>query len=328
MIKLAKLSTLAAVSAACAALFGTTSANAYVYGVSHLKVQDLTIAVTPAATATSFTFNQVNTASMNGGPTATGASCNSVGAPACGAGPVLDSGPANAAGSTLPRVNNSFAFLGTNQVDSYSGADSVITTAQLVTGTPTNVEQIAESLLNTNGFATASSEQQSNTALSFVFDVAGGSTLSLRFLADPDQRSGISGLIGGYLSQTNLNASFTLSGNGGSVSWAPQGTADNDCNVLGLAGVTCTETDDDADLNFNTSTAVNPSNHDNSFEVGDIFAAFGIDITGLAAGSYTLALNAVTSTSIIRNVPEPDALALLGIALAGLALTTRRRKQA
>jgi hypothetical protein len=333
MTNFAKLKAVAAVSAACAGLFGATSAQAYVYAVSHLEIQALSLNITPTATINNFTFDQTNTASLNSGPVATGASCNKGGLPACGAGPVLDAAVANAPGSVPVRGENNFGFLGVNNVSSYSSADSVLTTAQLVTGTPTSLNQIAESLLNTNGFAKANALQQSNTSMVISLTVAGGpASLSFNFNADPDQRSQIGGPdVGAYLSQSDMNASFTLSRSsqdgGGSVNWTPSGTAGvNDCNVIGLAGVVCTETADGADLNDNTTTGTNPGVDDNSFEVANIFAAFGINITGLAAGNYTLALNAQTSTSIVRNVPEPGALALMGIALAGLAFTAKRRQ--
>jgi hypothetical protein len=334
MTNFAKLKAVAAVSAACAGLFGATSAQAYVYAVSHLEIEALSLVITPTATINSFTFDQTNTASLNSGPFATGASCNSALLPACGAAPVLDAAVANAPGSVPLRGENNFGFLGVNNVSSYSSADSVLTTAQLVTGTPTSLNQIAESLLNTNGFAKANALQQSNTSMFIELTVAGGpASLTFNFRADPDQRSEIGGPdIGAYLSQSDLNASFTLSRSsqdgGGSINWTPNGTAANDCTVSGaLFGVaTCTESADGADLNDNTTTGTNPAFDDNSFEAANIFSAFGINIAGLAAGNYTLALNAQTSTSIIRNVPEPGALALMGIALAGLAFTAKRRQ--
>ena len=244
---------------------------------------------------------------------------------------MLNAAAANAGGSTQLRTENNFAMLGANNVGTYSGTDSVINTAALVQNIPTNVQQIAESLLNTNGAARANAEIQSNTAITATVVVGPGGVITLSFQADPDQQAQInSALPGSFLAQSNMTASFTLSdANGNSVSWSPQGTAANDCSVNGFVGVTCGETADGADLNFNKSTASNPGNSVNSFEAGDVdlFNNFGITISGLAIGEYTIALNTLTSTSIRRTVPEPATTGLIGVALAGLGLSAMRRKR-
>ena len=337
MTYLPNLTRIAAASGAIAAAMAAAPANAYVYGVSTLDVEQLVVSITGASTSVnSFTFNLTNTASLNGPPVATGASCNSSGFNPCNTtSPVLDAAPAVAPGSNgLPAaLNNMFPILTPNQVNSYSFADSVINNAALVQGVPTSIRQIAQSLLNVNGFAQANALIQSNTSLSTTLNTVGGAAnLNLSFLADPDQRSQISGPTGTYLSQTDLNSSFTLTGNGGSVNFAPRGTASNDCSVMGALlglGVTCLETADSQDLNFNTSTSTNPGTSDNSFETATVLTPFGINIFGLPAGTYTIAFNANTSTSIIRAVTpvsEPGTIGLMGAALAFAGACSIRRK--
>ena len=157
MFKPTKLKSLAAVAGACVAMFTAPSANAYVYALSHLEVKDFVLNIQPttATTVNRYSFNLTNTASMlgNAAPSSFAACTGSLSSTNCGGSPVLDAAMANAPGSIPSRIENDYSFLGANGASSYSGSDSIITSAELVTGSPTALNQIAESLLNTHGQA-------------------------------------------------------------------------------------------------------------------------------------------------------------------------------
>lgn len=326
---MSKLKKLAAAVGAMGAMGVAGQANAFVYALSHLEIQDLVISATgiDLVSPPTFTFNLTNTATLNGNNTIQSATCNNLGGPFCSvASPVLDAGVANAPGNTLIRAQNDYSFLGPTGLDNYATSDSIITTAQLVQGLPTATRQIAEVEMNSNGTAAANAEIQSNTNLNWVITIAPG-TLTLTFQADPDQKVQINDIPGLYSAQSNLNATFSLTKNDGSesITWSPQGTAANDCIADG--GPTCVEIADGADLNRNISTGTNPSLITNpAFNTGSVFALFGITISGLSGGQYSLALNALTSANVSR-VPEPGTIALLGAALAGIGFASRRKSK-
>ncbi len=103
MLKTFRLKALALAAATCVALAAAGPANAYVYAVSHLDIQDLVIPFggLTGASVNSYTFTVQNTASLNGVP-ATGFlnnNCNGTDTTTtCGTSlllPTLDSDPAS-----------------------------------------------------------------------------------------------------------------------------------------------------------------------------------------------------------------------------------------
>ncbi|MBU1690917.1 MAG: PEP-CTERM sorting domain-containing protein [Gammaproteobacteria bacterium] len=340
-----KQSVLAAAVTAALALGVSQQAAAYVYAASGLNMQDLIISINPGAGGSvggfNFNFNLTNTATLNGvSGIATGTCFGTPGSNNCGVSPVLDANAVNAPGSTVvTRANNattanSFTFYGdtpANLAGNWSNSDSVIYTAELVNGLPSSTNQIAESLISNSGAAAANAEIKSTTSFTFTFQVTGSSaTLDLSFLADPDMRAAIFGEApGAYQAQANMNTSFTLQkdGGGGFINWNPQGTVGvNDCIAAGL-GLTCVEMagTDTEDLNVNVGTSTNGTAADSSWGPGAYgLGSYGINTAGLSAGTWTLTLNALTSTLVTR-VPEPGMLALMGIGLLGLVVSARRK---
>ena len=340
MTKFSKAKSLAAVAGACVTLFASSSANAYVYAVSRLEIANLIIGVTnssgnPVNVATNYTFNVTDSASFTSGFVTSSQSDTKTcggnvpnGTTNCNpAGPeVLGVAVANAPGSVPMRANNDFSFLGTASPGNYSSADASIATAALVQGIPTSTKQISESLINGSLQAAASTTLNSNTTLKLTIVIAsGGSNLKLDFDADMDQRSQIIDVgATDFSASTTGHVNFLLAKNGGGdFSWSPRGTGAGCLDAI--AGATCTVTADGENLQAQTGTSDNPSTDSNTtFNTAADFSHFGLRINNLSAGTYTLVLASDTGTLVSR-LPEPATLALLGIALAGLGLTTSRR---
>ena len=333
---------LLALSASVLAGFAAAPAHAYVYGQSSLLIDALAINISPLSGAdiTNFTFTNTNTAFLNGAGGATQATCSGAdGAPGPGTNncnasqprlnPLAMNAPGGDAGAT--RGNLDFSFKGPAGGLQFSNSASAIDQSTL-TGDAfgTWTRQIAESELQTGSSASASSQIQSITGFMFTFTTIAPGSLSLSFSANPDQYSEINELLNGLFSaQSNMSVSFTLQQNGGPqfATWSPSGTAANDCIAVG--GLTCSETNDQENLNAPIGTTTNHTIAQASHN-GAVFSLFGINISGLTAGTFSLTLAATTSTQLSRTpvpVPEPGVLLLLGTALTALGLSRRRQKQ-
>lgn len=298
-------------------------ASADVYGLSYLDVDDLSIvfnAIGGGAGRYSFFTNQ--DAILNGTPdlSSGAANCNAT-FPATGlcsiASPTLSGTVQNAppAGAGV-RGENDYSFFG--QVGNYSNAEAAVVEAFLTGDTKTHVESISESNLADDGGQSAQSNTNilSNTQLTLNFAGGVGGVLTVSFNATVDVQAevtdGDSGLAG-----ASSSASLTLQLGGVTLaSWAPQGTGAVTTCALGL---TCIATETGPSLN-NTAT---------SDGVANVVAGSGsykIDISGLTNGTYTLLLSTTTSTDLIRDVPVPGTLLLVGTGLLLGARATRRRK--
>jgi hypothetical protein len=172
----------------------------------------------------------------------------------------------------------------------------------------------------------AAAGAQQNLSSQFTINVTDPLTLVLSFTGEGFLRAAL-GQDASFGDPNTAIASFswsaTLSGNGVSLAWNPDGTAGN-LICSGPVGFSCSETLDAFDM----SQTLNTTFEDDQ-SIGLLMGAFEVRVT-LPTGVYNFGIGHTTQTTVLTPtavVPVPGTLALLGLGLLGLGARVRKYGQ-
>jgi len=191
--------------------------------------------------------------------------------------------------------------------DEYSYADSVLQTIQASGDPVTEFALIAQTELTSVGTGNSSSTIQTSTGITMDFIVVGSGEVVLSFEADP---AAYSESDNPYALSTTAESSIAVNlllsqntGGTGEAVWAPNGALDGCVSLEG--GLYCSgETDDE---NLNRKSGVNADPAVNHYSMGTVWSDYGITISGLTSGDWTLTLTSTVANSVtmLSAVPPP-----------------------
>lgn len=323
-----------------------SNASASAYAISYDNVFALQVTSTNAmggggpfyVPPTAFTgFNATSEVNASQGPL--GVPVFGVGGAISGGGPV-DMPVAIATGSDFTGLvaptNNSMTQVGQGGNPAYAYADAQVgrTTLAFVDGAvvlndvETQAWNIAEGYVDNSGFAAASTRNSSETGFTTTFEIGGDAIFNFDFNADPYLEVGISADAGaGSSANAELNVIITITDdNGGTVfSWSPDGQAG------GITGGT--ENLDPFSLNDSLEVSSAGASLSNGVAPTGLvggsagFGMFSASTDTLSAGTYTISLDmsSLINVTTTAQVPNPGVLGLMGLGLAGLGFSRRRK---
>ena len=341
-MKLSQLK-LVPMAAAIVMMGAAGSANAGAYGYSYLNVFNLFLSNTGPAPTNITSTNTTSTVAGLLNPNVTDAHTGSLDAAQAfvgGGTPVALIGPQNMFNQRTPNP-------AAPPFETYARSDVQIVSTQFPQGTGNDTAQavgVAEAHVADANTATATARIGSTTGLTFTETVGAGTQITFSFLADRYLRAFLNPLAAlGSDASANVTATITITNDAGGAtvfSWAPDG----DITTAPFGG---TEGSDPISLNTGVaihtpgssildtpgcgvpssgvSTTPDPGITPGTGTSKLCGAAFSATTNPLLAGTYTIKLNLTDSVDLVKVIPEPGTIALLGLGLAGLGFASRRK---